>query len=353
MDIARRIVLIFCTICFGISILGLALSYSLSSTFATPTKLTAWLDQSVSYEQVIQNVTTSIPQSVDVTFADHTSTITISSVQIQQALKAAYPKNEFYGNLNQFIVSNFRWLQHKTSIPQFSLSLTSAEERFSRTIINEVIPNLNQLPGCSLEQLFTLGTSFNIQSAICLPPGITATTIDTKLNQQITNSTALKHYQTINAASLRNGHEPYYRKLANAPRDYHILMLLPWICGIASLLFLIGITLCARKRRGIGCIASMFLLVGALLLLVRFSSESLTSRLRAMVSSNFAANQAKQGLISAVKTAIQTVTKVDLRFGEIYVLIAILLIAVTVLLYRRQPKEVIQPKDAADPDERE
>jgi hypothetical protein len=333
MHILRSVVVSILSLLLFMSLCILAFSVSLDATFGQSTNLSSWLNQNISYKQVIQYVSSELPDSATIDVLGNTTTLSVTQEQVHQALTSAYPSTQFHSDVNQL----YSWLQKKTTIPDFRLNLTPAQAAFVQKITSDAIGKVPSLPTCSTGQLLQIEAIHLSSSALCLPSSISDTAIKAQLTSQLTQATSQIHNPIITAQTLAQG-KPYYKQLSWLPGIYKLARTIPWIVAAVAFLCILGIVLCTKSRRGFRVIAGIFLVSGGVLLLLRISVSFLITKLQTSVNhlTNGSIEPIQHAIVGTATAVLRSLTTGDAWFGVSYLAIA-LIIASVCLRYRRGP----------------
>lgn len=353
MGLLRRGVLFILSVLLLISLIGTAFAVSTYLTLAQPSKVEAQLAKSGFYTQYANNAIQQAEASAGNNIGG--TNIDFNNPLIQQAAHAALSTRFLEQQGNQFINSNYAWLEGKQPQPSFTIDLSSARQDFANRVGQAVTGRLAQLPKCTTAQLLQLqaaGSSIDPFSVSCRPASLDPQTEGTDVTQEILQNSTFLNNPVISPQSITpNQSQPYYQKFSQAPLVYKLSLKAPYAWAGLTLVLILLIWLIARpKRRGLRRLAVVLLLAGILLVLNKVAADALFSQLQKQAFNPANNGQLQQSALAFFHSLEAQLVKIDLYFGVGYVVLSILLL---VLVRRLRPQSVrTTPAPAYQPPER-
>jgi hypothetical protein len=338
----RKATTYFLSVILLLSLLGVALATSADTAFSHPAKIETWLSQSNIYNHFVAQVTSQAQNST----GGNNSSVALTDVAVQQAAESAFTPQLLQQDASIFLNSNYAWLEGKTSVPNFSINLGPAKQTFAQTVGSYVTTYLNSLPACTTAQLTQLGSVQNADplSLSCRPATLNPQTEGAQVTQQLATSSSFLSDPVLTADNIsptqnHQVRQPYYQRLASAPKLYRAAVHLPLVLTIVALLSALGISFMAvTRRRGLRRIGEVLLIAGILLMLVKFVADKVFNRLEKQVFNNSSVGQLQQSLTDFAHRVESQLVKVDLWFGVGFVLFAVIILGYLLVTRRRQPK---------------
>jgi hypothetical protein len=342
----RKLFVAFVSIIFLVALLGVALSTSAKTSLTSTPKLENWLSNSGLYGELINNASSQAQSALGST---NTQISGLHSA-LKQAAMSSFTKQDFNSDLNTFIKSNQSWLEGKTKTPNFSIDLTTTKQTFANNLNQYFQGQLISLPSCTLSQTKEL-TNIDPLQLDCLPLGTSVASLVQLVNNEVVASGAFLNNPVITAASLNqnnnNQGEPYYQKLSKAPNLYKQALHVPLVLGIISVICIpIIIFASPRKRRGLRRTAGTLVTAGALLVVIKLTSDAIIKKIDHKFITKSSTGMLQQALLNFAKSVEQAMVKIDLGFAIGYFILALLVLLSLLAIRNRQSKQPKSPKQA-------
>jgi len=328
---------------FGL--LGTAVSTSLNLNLSSPTKLETWLDQSKLYDHFVAQAVNQAQKSAD-NQNEGADSVSLSDTAVQQAADDAFSPALLKQSVNTFLDSNYSWLQGKTDKPSFNIDLTNAKQTFAQQVGAYVKTHLATLPVCTQQQLSQIDIhNFDPLNVPCRPSTIDPAAEGQQVTQKMETGDFLSNPvitpESINPNQTGDS-KPYYTKLSFAPTLYKYGVRLPWVLAVISLLLALAIAFIApTRRKGIRRIGSTLLVAGLLLVLGKFAADAVFTRVQAKAFNNASVGQIQQSLTIFAHTAESELVKIDLYFGILFIVLAI--VCFVIVARSREAKQAMGP----------
>lgn len=321
----------FLSVILLVCLVGLASATGFSRDLGNTTKLKSWLASSNIYNHVVPAELNQSQQSND--NDDGSGSVSFNDPAVQQAAKTAFSPALIENSVNTFLDGNYNWLAGKTKTPDFTINLTSAKQQFANLVGQSAQTHLASLPVCSAAQLAQLTIPVDSLSISCRPATLSPQAENTRISQEVNNSTDFLSNPVITASSVSQNSQsqPYYQKLSWAPRAYQIILKLPWILGGLGLLCVLGIVFIApSRRRGVRRIGVVLVEAGILLIIEKLAADALvkkfsTSSLKPLNST--LANQLKQPINDFLSHSESQLVQFYLWFGILFLIAGVIILA--------------------------
>lgn len=333
------------------TLVGTAVATSLDLNFSSPTKLEAWLDQSKLYDHFVAQAVSQAQKSAD-NQNPGADNVSLSDTAVQQAAQDAFSAPLLKQSVNTFLNSNYAWLEGKTDKPSFTIDLTQPKQTFAEQVGAYVKTHLASLPVCTQQQLSQIDiNNFDPLDVTCRPATIDPATEGRQVTQKMETGDFLSNPvltpDSINPNESANS-KPYYTKLSFAPTVYKYGVRLPWALAVLSLLLALGIVFIApTRRKGLRRVGSTLLVAGLLLILGKFAADYVFTKIETKTFNNADVGQIQQSLTTFAHTAESELVKVDLYFGILFVILAI--VCFVFVARSRGEKTGKQPTTPAQP----
>jgi hypothetical protein len=312
-----------------ISLSVFALSISIEGTLTDPSQVKSWLNQS----QLDQSLRTMIIGQALESLNDSSSVgVTSRDRAVQESAESALPQSLVQNNFTTFLNSNYEWLEGKSSIPSFSINLSSVKQAFAKNIGQSVETHLANLQICTATQTINQENITDPLKLTCREAAITPQDSAKQATEQVTITSNFLTYPVLTARNLSfdGGTQtvPYYQRLSVLPKLYSLAQLLPVIFGLIAALSLLGIFLTIRRERYIVKRISVVMFLSALFV---FVGANITKYLVNAVASHSLRNVSNAG----VKTSLldfshllgSGLVRIDVYFGIAYLIVAFAVLA--------------------------
>jgi hypothetical protein len=312
-----------------VALLGVALAVGFNRDFSNPNKLEGWLAGSNIYSQIIPNAlnNAAVASSQD----GSEGSVSLNDPGVKQAAAQAVSPVFIQQSVNNILDSNYAWLKGKTTIPNFSINLTTPKQSFANAIGQLVQTHLATISICSDTQLTQLQLPVDPLSVACRPPTLDPKTESAQVAQDI-NSGDFLNKSVITAANLSGKSQPYYQRLSKLPQAFRISLKLPYILTVTTLVVILGIMVIApSRRRGLRRIGSTLVVAGIILIADKFITDWLIKKFEGRVFKQTLNGQLKQPYYSVLNRVISSFTQVELWFGAGFLVLGLIIICYLIL----------------------
>ena len=337
-----------------VTLLGTALSTSTNVTLSKPKKVEAFLAQSRLYDHFIAYTTDQAKKSQGSNPSDQAGSVSLNDDAVLKAAKQAFPPSLIQQSVNSFIDANYDWLEGKTATPQFKIDLTHAKLTFAQKVGKRVTTFSASLPQCVSAQDVQQQVGVDPLEATCRPPGAEPATLGAAVTKNLSASGDFLSDPVITANSVNpkgnQQSEPYYQKLSQLPKVYRLGTKLPYVFGVLSLLFALGVIFIAlTRRRGFRQVGIVLALAGVVLIGSKFVADFTLRRIEHLVFNTANVGQLQQSLTNFLDRVETSLLRTNLWFGIGFLALA-LIIFIALLTTRnkgpRKPKVPGAPGDA-------
>jgi hypothetical protein len=313
----KRFGLILSSGLLKITLFSLALAGAGWMTFGTPDNLKKAADESKLYDSAVTNVLDAAKQDAQ---SQTDTQLPLDDPKLEQVAKDAFPPELLSKNSGSIIDGFYAWLQGKSESPQFSVDLTQAKQQLATGVADYAKQRYEGLPPCTIQQLQAIDPN-NVDAfeVNCRVPGLASDTVYQRVLGEIQNSDGFLQDTTFTADDLPKDEQgrSVTDNLAAAPDLYNLFKSLPWILGILSVLFGVGVLfLSETKRRGLRSLGitllgtGIFLLIGSWLIGWAFKQIN-----------NTQGDAFQNSLIDALSSLVNTYNGNLLKFVLAYILV--------------------------------
>jgi hypothetical protein len=339
--IRKSFTFLFSIILFAL-LLGLVGATTFTMYLSKPDHIDGWLASSRLYDHFVDGV---IEQSKHSTGGEDNSSVSLSDTAVQQAAHSAFSSELIQKSVNSFLDGNYAWLKGETKTPEFNIDLSSAKQQFATQVGQYVTGYLKNLPTCTDAQLATItDPNQDPLSLSCRPAQLDPQAEGAHITDQLANSSEFLGTPKLTQDTITAGGQastPYYSKLSALPKVYRIAAKLPLIItGLIALFSLAIIFIAPRKRAGIRRIGVVFIVAGVTLLIEKLVADSLVKRVNLDKLKLFnsdvhqSSGPLQDSLTSFVHRAESALTRFDVYFGVVFLLIGAGII--TILIVKRR-----------------
>lgn len=258
---------------FGLSIFGLAITFSFNSVFGKPDNIKNALKESKIYDSVADKISAEI---VAQTKKDPTAQI--NEKELNDALNKVVTPVLLQKNGENIINGTYGWLEGKTESPEFNVDIASIQKQVTTAIADSAINRVKTLPVCTPDQIRTLQLSdYNNVDPFSLPcsvPGLNVEQLRTRFDTQIPKQEGVIGQTEFSAKDVKNNQgQNVFAEAKQITTIYQITQKLPLVFGILSLLSGIGLFFWSETRpKGVKKISKKLLFAGIGLLLIFIGS---------------------------------------------------------------------------------
>lgn len=328
----RRVALVLISPLLPLLLFMTALSFGVIQTIGSPNDIKKLVNDSGLYNSVVPsllNQTKSVQTSI--------GNIPTDDPVIKQAANQALPPKDVQKNAEAAIDSIYAWLNGKTAQPTFRLDLTSSQAAFADNLASALQTKAAGLPACTTP--FT-STSFDIENATCLPPGVSPAALAAQVKSQVNSGQSFITKPVLTANDLKSdgGKQSIFQnQWKDLPAKYKQIKGTPYVLILLTLLVALGIIFLSPSwQRGLRHVGWTLAIMGLFTLFVAWAlSRSDSSLFQTQVNIN---NAVLQTDIRKLLTDI--VSGIDhyyWLFGGIYTALGILALALPPYLMRRRP----------------
>lgn len=284
-------------------------------TFSTSDAIKEAADESNIYQTAVDNILDTAKKNTN----NQDALLPIDRPEIEQAAREAFPPDLLSKNSGSIIDSFYGWLEGKTEQPEFSVDLSEAKQDFASGVGDYAVRRYESLPPCTLAQLRTLDAEVDPFSVECRPPGLASTSVRQEVINKVLGSPEFLADTNFTAEDLPVDEQGrnITDNLSAAPDAYNLIRTLPWLLGILSLLFGLGVLfLSDTKRQGVRSIGITFLGTGLFLGIAAFLAHWTFTQIISQTNEPFA-----DSLISITTSLIQSFNANLLKFYAGYIIL--------------------------------
>lgn len=245
MQMLRKIFLSICASVLSVSLIGLAWSHSLSTTLRDQETVKSWLADSGVYTELGASIVKEIAKESGSNLA---AAAEDEAVQ-QTAVDALDDSRVLQTSGDQLIDGIYEWLESGELPATLDLDFSSAVTSLSESLGDHAAQRAASLPACTAQQTAALSAEYDVWSAPCRPPQLSAVQIGENTRSEIAAS--IDHAQTsIQTTEL-------FDKNSEAPKQirqaYQQSRWLPLIFTLLVILSTLGLVAASTERlKGLG-----------------------------------------------------------------------------------------------------
>jgi hypothetical protein len=188
-----------------------------------------------------------------------------------------------------------------------------------------------------------------VLSVNCRPAALSPAAANAQVTQEINASSGFLSQPIITAQTINpkssNGSQPYYVKLAKAPRIYRLAQKLPLALGVLALLTTLGIILVApARRKGVRRVGAVLFAAGIILVASGFAADATFNQAEKRIFNDSGIGQIQQSLVDFARRVQHQIVGVDSYFGIAFLIIAVAIFGYLVMSRKRTDK----PKPSLD-----
>lgn len=249
------------------SLVGLALSVALATTFGSPDFVKSTVGESGLYGEFVDGLVDQFEQDMNQRpEAGAAQEQVIDPERLRTAAQTALPADLLQSSTETFVDSIYSWLQGETANPEFQIDLTEPKARFITTAGQMAEDHVGGLPICTTAQLRELNPETDAFSLTCRPPQLNPAAARQEFETELSRQGFLQD-PVINSDNFRaEDGTSSFDNLSGAPASYRLGRIMPWIFGATTLLAAAGVVLLSQtKRQGIKSLGFSLLGTGVIL----------------------------------------------------------------------------------------
>lgn len=342
MKVLRRILLSFCSVLLGLSLIGLAWSHSLSATLRDQEVVKSWLVESGFYDELSSSVVDQVAQNSNENVAN-----VIENEEVQQiATDALDSTNVLQGSVEQLLGSVYSWLDGGELPTTLSVDFAEASQQLSGGLGNYAATRAASLPECTQQQTMLLQASYDVWTAPCRPAQLSATQIGETARAEILSSIGTGETDVPTSEVFNPENQEQLEQVRTA---YQRSRWLPYLFALLAIVSGAGLVFASsEQRKGLNRVGWITIVSG---ILVGLSALSI-SKGPTLARSAFKNTNQEQSTIDLVariiETAGQDVSRILWRYGALYIALG-LIATVVAMKVMQQSKASSSDNDPTPP----
>jgi hypothetical protein len=295
-------------------------------TTARPQKLKTWLDKSGIFQTAPDSILSNLAKDQDEEdkkSSQNSDDFTFSNPGVQAAFKKTITKEFLQSSSNTIIDSTSRWLDGKTTKPDFSIDIASKKHLFADELTTYAKDRYLKLPVCTQPPTTTDPLTINCQS-----PSFNIDQEVATFKSKIVDSKEFLPKPTLTAdtqvKSDDNKEEPVLHYNTDIPQAYQKARLTPVI--LAVIIVALGVTIIYAsdtKLAGLKRIGISFITVGALGAAGLWLAYVAVNALKGRIPTSVSEQPLQDSLLRLADLARQDLTKISAQIVAIYLLLGI------------------------------
>ncbi len=316
MQFLRKLLLVLIAPIFTIVLYVTAIDVGFVHTASQPTTIKKILSDSGIYTSVVSGL---LDQSKHV--SNGGKDVSLSDPVVRDAAEKTFSPQFIQKNTETVIDSTYRWLDGKTPLPDFQIDLTPVKADFATNVAQGLADKLAKLPACTGAVDLS---SFDAQTAACLPRGVNPTSEVASVKNDILSGKGFLDHPVITADSIKSkagGPSVFADKLKKAPDSYQKAKKTPAaLMALTALLAVAIIFISTSRRKGIRRVGITMLSVGIFMLVFAWGvNKAINQKLIPSIKFDNVVLQDK--VKTLVKDATKEIDKTYWQFGIGYTVI--------------------------------
>lgn len=330
MNFARKALIVLLAPLLSFLLFATALDFGIVHTAGHPASVKKIIADSGIYK-------TAVPAALDQakTASGNGGEVSLTDPAVKAAATTTFTPQFLQTTTENVIDSVYRWLDGKTTVPDFNIDLTPQKATFADAIGQAAQTRAATLPRCtSLPQ----SSSFDAFSATCLPAGVTAAQAGDEAKASILSGKGFLENPVINAASVKSSgsnQSIFTDKLKNAPHQYQHAKKTPYILAVLAILVGTAIVfLSTNRRRGLRRVGIILAGVGIFMLIFAWALNYGVNQ-KALPKVKFDNAVMQADLKTLISDVVKAVDKNYWLFGIIYTVLGASAIGGPMLMDKR------------------
>lgn len=238
-------------------------------------------------------------------------------------------------NTEKVLDSVYRWLDSKTSIPDFKIDISSLKDTFIAEAAKVAQERAAGLPACPSG--LSGADDFDPFSADCLPRGVTPVLAGAQIKDSLNSSDSFLKDAVVTADTIKSGNSnqsAFADQLKDVPGYYQKAKQTPFYLAILSLLITLGVIfLSVSRTHGLRRVGISLLSVGIVLFISAWALNWGVNQ-KALPSLKLDNKVLQEKLTTLAKDVTQNLNQTNYLLGGTYVLLGTLAIGVPLLVRR-------------------
>ncbi len=340
MSVLRKVLLGFAGAALVFLLFITAVDFAVAKVVNSPEPLKKILNDSGVYNSVVPSMLNDAIQ-----ISGDSGKISLKDPAVQAAAESTFNGSYLHSTTDNVLDSVYRWLDGKTTLPDFKLDLTAKKIEFANKVATAVKERAAALPSCRINQV---PAEFNALSANCLPPGISPSKAAATVRKDILEGKGFLDDPVITAKTLKSdgsSKSVFSDQLRQVPDAYRKFKSTPWILATLTLITALAVIFLSSSRLK-GLKHAGFVMIGSGLFLVVLSlavNKAVDNKVLPKIS--LTNNVLQEDVRKLTHDSVHAINGTYLLFGVVYIVLGGLAVGSYFYLNRqRSPAETsIQP----------
>ena len=198
--------------------------------------------------------------------------LNLADPAIKEAASKALTPAVLQDSTNKIIDGVYDWLDGKTPQPDFNVDLSGPKAAFAEAVGSSAAARAATLPVCAS---IPSSQSFDVFSATCLPPGVSAAQAGSEAKSQIlSGGQGFLDNPVISASTIKSGNSNqsvFADQLKSVPKQYQRAKKTPYLLALATILVGAGLVfLRSSWRKGLRHIGIVLVVTGVFMLVFAY-----------------------------------------------------------------------------------
>lgn len=330
MSILRKILVVFLAGLLPLFLLLLALDINLNRTLGSSESIKKPLADSGIYSAVVPGVLEQIKIS-----EDDSEGLSLNDPNVKAIAERTFTPQFLQENTEKVLDSMYRWLDGKTSIPDFKIDISSLKDTFVAEAVKAAQERAAKLPACPAG--LSGASDFDPFGANCLPRGVTPTLAGTQIKDNLNSSDSFLKDAVVTADTIKFGNSNqsvFADQLKDVPNYFQNAKRLPLYLAILITLIILGITFLSISRtHGLRRVGISLLSVGIVLFISAWALSWGVNQ-KALPRLKLDNKVLQEKLTALAKDVTQNLNQTNYLLGGTYALLGALAVGVPLLVRR-------------------
>ena len=245
MNVLRKIFVGGLAFFLPLTLAGLAWSHVAVTTLGNRNTVGGWLEDSGAYNKLTDVALDSAKHD------ENPDDIPLDNPEIRKIANQVFNADFLRSNSETFLNGIYDWLEGKSETLNFQINIADAKNRLAEGVGGYVANRATELPRCT-----AIPTEFDVYSADCLPPGVSAEQVGEQARSQVLNSKDFMPNSSFSAADIKfkdeNGQQTSLadaKQLKQFQNSYEWAKRVPLILAILSATLATGIVMLSQIGR--------------------------------------------------------------------------------------------------------
>lgn len=158
---------------------------------------------------------------------------------VRQSIADSLPPELIQANIEGIIDATYAWLAGDTDRPEIRVDLRDATVALQNNLSANALAMLESLPPCP-DNVANQGNELDVRLSTCIPAGADIVAVSQTFSEQLVTDIGIESenavFVTDDLPTDSNGLR-FYERASHLPDLYDVIKIMPWLSGIAIILF--------------------------------------------------------------------------------------------------------------------